>query len=142
MAIKIGLDAGHGLKTAGKETPDKIKEFTLNDKIADKVTAILKDYDCEIIRTDNNEGNVDEPLAARLSKYMNAGVAAFVSIHHNAYTGKWNNATGVEVYTDNKPTADDTKLAKSIYNRLVKYTGLKGRGIKKMNFLNEKMIFD
>lgn len=39
--IKIGLDAGHGLKTAGKQTPDGIKEWTLNDKVRDKVVQLL-----------------------------------------------------------------------------------------------------
>lgn len=142
MSIKIGLDAGHGLKTAGKQTPDGIKEWTLNDKVRDKIVAILADYDCEIIHTDNNEGNTDESLSSRVSKYKSAGVKAFVSIHHNAYTGSWNGATGVEVYTDKKPTASDTKLANCIYGKLVKYTGLKGRGIKKANYqvINQNTI--
>lgn len=133
-AVKIGLDAGHGLKTSGKQTPDGIKEWTLNDKVRDKVVAILADYDCEIIHTDGNEGKTDETLASRLSAYMKKGCAVFVSIHHNANTGKWNNATGVEVFTDNNPTARDSKLAKCIYDRLVKYTGMKGRGVKKCDF--------
>lgn len=142
MTIKIGLDAGHGLKTAGKQTPDGIKEWILNDAVCDKIQEKLKDYDCEIIRTDHNEGNIDEPLTQRVNEYIRAGVAAFVSIHHNAFNGKWNQATGVEVYTDKKPTAADTKLAKIIYNNLVKNTGLKGRGIKKANFtvINQNKI--
>ena len=140
--VKIGLDAGHGLTTKGKETPDGIKEFELNDKVCDKVTSILKDYDCEIIRTDNNEGYIDESLSSRLAKYKKAGVEAFVSIHHNAFTGDWNNATGVEVYVDKKSTSKDIELAQCIYDRLVKYTGLKGRGIKKENFyvINQNTI--
>lgn len=140
--VKIGLDAGHGLRTKGKETPDGIKEFTLNDKVVDKVVAILKDYDCEIIRTDNNEGYTDESLASRLTKYKTVGVKAFVSVHHNAFGDDWNNANGVEVYVDKKATSKDTKLAKCIYDRLVKYTGLKGRGIKKENFyvINQNAI--
>lgn len=142
MAIKIALDAGHGLKTSGKRTPDGIREWTLNDKVRDKVVSLLSAYDCEIIHTDNNEGNTDESLAARLNKYRNAGVAAFVSIHHNAYKGIWGNATGVEVYTDRNATSKDTQLAKLIYNKLVKYTGLKGRGVKKENFavINQNSI--
>ena len=135
MSIKIGLDGGHGLKTAGKQTPDGIKEWTLNDKVCDKITSYLSTYDCEIIRTDNNEGNVDEELSDRVKRYSNEGVAAFVSIHHNAYKGDWCSATGVEIFTDNNPIAKDTELANCIYNRLVKYTGLKGRGIKKTNFV-------
>lgn len=130
MAIKIGIDCGHGLRTSGKQTPDGIKEWTLNDKVADKVAVLLKDYDCEILRLDNDEGYTDETLANRLNRYVQAGVAAMVSIHHNAYMGKWNNVTGVEVYTDRNPTTYDTQLANAIYSRLVKYTGLKGRGVK------------
>lgn len=142
MKIKIALDAGHGLKTAGKQTPDGIKEWTLNDKVRDKVAALLSEYDCEIIHTDNDEGNTDESLANRVAKYVNAGVSAFVSIHHNAFTGKWNNATGVEVFTDKNPTTADLKLADCIYGRLVNYTGLKGRGIKKENWyvINQNRI--
>ena len=142
MSKKIALDAGHGLNTSGKQTPDGIKEWSLNDKVRDKVVAFLSEYDCEIIHTDNNEGNTDESLSARTNKYLNAGVDCFVSIHHNAYNGKWNNATGVEVFTDKTPTDADTRLAKCIYERLVKYTGLKGRGIKKENWwvINQNKI--
>lgn len=139
---KIALDPGHGLKTPGKQTPTGIKEWTLNDKVADKVEDLLAEYDVEIIRTDNDEGIKDETLSERLQRYINAGVDAFVSIHHNAYTSKWNNATGVEVWVDRNCTAADLNLANAIYDRLVKYTGLKGRGIKRENFavINQNKI--
>lgn len=138
----IGLDAGHGLNTAGKQTPDGIKEWTLNDKVRDKIVAILKDYNVKIINVDNDEGKVDESLASRLNAYLNANVDAFVSIHHNAYTGTWNGATGVEVYTDKNCTTKDSELAKDIYEKLSAYTGLRGRGIKKANFavINQNKI--
>lgn len=140
--VKIALDAGHGLYTSGKQTPDGIKEWSLNDKVRDKVVDMLADYDVEIMFTDNNEGKTDESLSSRLSAYTKAKVAAFVSIHHNAYSGKWNNATGVEVYTDYNYTTSDLRLADCIYGRLVKYTGLKGRGIKHLNFyvINQNAI--
>lgn len=142
MAIKIGLDAGHGLYTAGKQTPDGIKEWTLNDRVRDKVVALLADYDCEFIHVDNNEGKVDESLSSRVAKYLSAGVEVFVSHHHNAFTGTWNEATGVEVWVDRNATADDMRLAECIYKRLVEYTGLKGRGIKKEDFtvINQNKI--
>lgn len=138
----IALDSGHGLKTSGKQTPNGIKEWTINDKVRDEIAAILFEYNCVIIHTDNNEGNIDESLATRLNKYVSAKVDAFVSIHHNAYKGVWGNATGVEVYTDNNPTDKDNQLALYIYSRLVKNTGLKGRGIKKANFyvINQNRI--
>lgn len=140
--MRIGLDAGHGLNTAGKQTPDGIKEWELNDKVRDKVVEILKEYDCEIINTDNDEGNIDEGVTSRRIMYVNANVDAFVSIHHNAFTGSWNNATGVEIYIDRNNTEADEKLANAIYKNLPIYTGLKGRGIKKSNLtvINQNQI--
>lgn len=140
--VKIGLDCGHSKNTKGKQTPNGIKEWDLNNVIRKRVISILKDYDVEIIHTDNNEGYKDESLSSRLAKYKNANVDAFVSIHHNAYGDSWSNATGVEIYVDQKATAKDMKLADCIYSRLVKYTGLKGRGIKKENFyvINQNAI--
>lgn len=142
MSVKIALDAGHGLKTAGKQTPDGIKEWTLNDKVRDKVVALLSSYDVEFVFPDNDEGNTDESLTSRRTMYVKAGVAAAVSIHHNANTGTWNSATGVEVYTDKNATAQDKKLAEAIYGRLVANTGLKGRGIKAANWtvINQNTI--
>lgn len=134
MTKIIALDAGHGLKTSGKQTPDGIKEWTLNDKVRDKVVAFLKDYDVKIIFPDGNEGYTDEKLANRRTMYVNQKVDAAVSIHHNANTGNWNNATGVEVFTDRNETSQDRKLANCIYPKLVKYTGMKGRGIKEENW--------
>ena len=135
MAAKtIALDAGHGLNTPGKRTPDGIHEWTLNDKVRDYVVEMLADYDVKFIFPDNNEGSKDESLSSRKSVYVNKDVDAAVSIHHNAYLGKWGSANGVEIYVDKNNTSADMKLAKAIYKNLPKYTGLKDRGIKKANW--------
>lgn len=131
---KIALDAGHGLKTAGKQTPDGIKEWTLNDKVRDKIVVLLKDYDVEFVFTDNDEGIKDEGLVARRTMYINEKVDAAVSIHHNAYKGTWCSATGVGVFVDKKATDADLKLANLIQTKLPGYTGLKSRGVKRANF--------
>ena len=131
MAKKIALDAGHGLRTLGKQTPDGIKEWVLNDKVRDKVVALLKDYDVEFVFPDNDEGNTDESLAYRKNMYLKEDVDAVVSIHHNAFRGTWGNATGVEVWVDKNPTAQDIQLANCIYGKMISYIGLQGRGIKK-----------
>ena len=89
MPVKIGLDCGHGLKTVGKQTPDGIKEWILNDKVRDKVVSFLADYDCEFIHTDGNEGNTDESLTSRLNMYLNSGAESFASLHHNALKSTW-----------------------------------------------------
>lgn len=132
--MKIGLDAGHGLKTPGKQTPDGIKEWEINDKVRDKEIAILKDYDVEIINVDNNEGNIDEGLTTRRNMYINANVRVFVSNHHNALNGKWGKHSGIEVYVDKNATKEDLELAQLVHDKLAKYTGLKGRGVKRANF--------
>lgn len=130
----IALDAGHGLHTLGKETPDKIKEWYLNDIVCDIITELLSDYACTVLRLDNDEGEVDESLSSRLNKAIKAKATVLVSIHHNAFKGIWGTHTGVEVYTDNNPTADDKALATLVYNNLVERVGLKGRGVKKAAF--------
>lgn len=130
----VALDAGHGLKTAGKQTPDGIKEWILNDKVRDKIVAMLEGYNVEFIFPDKDEGNTDESLTSRRTMYVNGKVDAAVSLHHNGLHGTWNNATGVEIYTDRNYTDKDKKLAECIYANLPKYTGLKSRGIKVANF--------
>ena len=130
----IALDAGHGLKTAGKQTPDGIKEWFINDKICDYATEILSEYNCTVIRTDNNEGNVDEGLTVRLNTAIKKGAKVLVSSHHNAFKSVWGKHTGVEIYTDNNPTAEDKALANLISAKLSEYTGLKNRGVKKAAF--------
>lgn len=145
MTKVIALDAGHGLMTAGKQTlkGDKgiIKEWTLNDAVRDKVVLLLKDYDCEFIFLDNDEGKTDESLKDRFNKYIGKA-DVIVSIHHNAYRSVWGNHTGVEVWTDRNYTAKDEQLAKAIYKNLPKYTELRGRGIKRENWavINQNSI--
>lgn len=140
--IKIGLDAGHSLKTAGKQTPDGIKEWSLNDAVCDLATEKFKKYGVEVLRTDHNEGQIDEPLSARVAEYKAAGVICVISVHHNALKATWSSATGIEVYTDNNPTAEDTKLANLICSKLAAKTGLKNRGVKKAAFtvINQNQI--
>lgn len=142
MAKIIAIDAGHGLKTPGKRTPDGIHEWALNDKVRDYIVANLKGYDVKIIFPDNNEGNTDESLTSRRNMYINKDADVMVSIHHNAYLGKWGSANGVEVFTDKNPTAGDKELANLINARLSKYTGLKKRGVKSENWsvINQNKI--
>lgn len=132
--MKIALDAGHGLKTPGKQTPNGIKEWDINDAVRDKAYELLEGYDVTVIFPDNNEGNVDEGLSTRKVMYINGKVDAAVSIHHNALKTVFNKVTGVEVWVDKNATAEDLRLANLIYEKLVKYTGLPGRGIKRADF--------
>ena len=132
--MKIAIDAGHGINTAGKRTPDNIHEWTLNAKVATYLQEYLKGY-ATTIRTDDITGKTDIGLTTRRNKAINNGCDLLVSIHHNATSGKWNNATGIEVYY---ATLFHHKRAKEIANKiapkLAAITGLKNRGVRTANF--------
>ena len=132
--MKIAIDAGHGYNTAGKRTPDGIREWTLNDKVADYLAEYLKGY-AETFRVDDTTGKKDIALSTRRNNAVNKGAKLLISIHHNANTGKWNSATGVEVY---RHTLYAHKQAKELTSKLAsaisKATGLKNRGAKKAMF--------
>ena len=110
----VALDAGHGLYTPGKRTPDGIHEWELNDKVRDYAVEYLSAYQVNIIFPDKNEGKTDESLTSRRAMAINADVDALVSLHHNAFKGVWGNVTGVEVFADKNCTAADKELANLI----------------------------
>lgn len=132
--MKIAIDAGHGYNTSGKRTPDGIREWSLNDKVADYLAEYLKGY-AETFRVDDTTGKTDIALTTRRKNAVNKGAKLLISTHHNALSGKWNNATGVEVY---RHTLYSHKEAKELTSKLVsaisKATGLKNRGAKTAMF--------
>lgn len=128
--MKIALDAGHGLNTAGKRTPDGVHEWELNNAVCNYIEEYLKDY-ATIIRTDDTTGNKDIALADRRNKAVN-NCDVLISIHHNALKdNKFSNVTGTETYThtnyDNKQAKE---LSELLANNIAKCTGLKNRGAK------------
>jgi N-acetylmuramoyl-L-alanine amidase len=135
MAKKIVLDAGHGLCTAGKQTPDHIHEWELNNKVALAVARQLADYDVEIYRTDDTTGKTDVSLYDRVAKANQIMPDVLVSIHHNAYTGNWGNHTGVEAYYNlNRKNDFEKTLATEMAAAISANTGLKNRGAKTAAF--------
>lgn len=132
--MKIAIDAGHGYNTAGKRTPDGIREWELNNAVAKYLAEYLKGY-ATTFRTDDTTGKTDVKLSTRRNTAVNKGAKLLVSIHHNAYKGKWNYVTGVEVY---RHTLYSHKEAKELTSKLAeaisKETGLKNRGAKKALF--------
>lgn len=134
--IKIAYDAGHGLNTAGKRTPDGEPEWTFNNKVARAFASELAKYQGVTMRRfDDSTGKHDVPLIERTDGANNWGAHYYISFHHNANTGKWGDWTGVEtfVYIGNKNTKSG-KLAQAIHPAVVKAYGLKDRGIKEANY--------
>lgn len=127
----IALDAGHCYKTAGKRClkkldPKETREWTLNDRIADKVEMLLQGYTgWNLIRVDDTTGNKDISTAKRAKAANDFKADDYYSIHHNAGIdgGK---GGGIVVYVCKNADADTIALQKALYNKLIEKTGLKG----------------
>lgn len=132
---KICLDAGHGLYTSGKRCmksldPNQTREWVLNDRIADKLEAMLKGYDCEVMRSDDTTGQKDISLADRVAAANNWGADVFVSIHHNAgINGGTGGGTVVYHYCGSDA---GVAMASKLYNAVVASTGLVGNRSSKV----------
>lgn len=129
---RICLDAGHGKNTAGKSTPDGIKEWTLNNAVCNIIKEILlNNYkNVEIIRIDDISGDTDVSLDERVRRINNYNPSVMVSIHHNAFMGNWGNHTGTEVYYHTYGSEEDKRLANIIAPKLAAKTNMKNRGVK------------
>ena len=132
MAFKLALSAGHYMYTAGKRClksidPNETREWWLNDRIADRIEVLLKEYEgIEVKRLDDTTGQKDVSLKAR-SDAANAWKADFyLAVHHNAGI---NGGTGggITAYAYNGSVPQTTLYwQKDLYNELIKLTGLKG----------------
>ena len=124
--MKIFIDNGHGLMTAGKRSPDgQFREPFYNRKIARRVVSDLRDrgLDAELLVPEDD----DISLAERVRR-INAACfllgkqnVILVSIHVNAAGNgsKWLDATGWSVYTCKGQTASD-KLAECLCQAAIK----------------------
>lgn len=132
--VKIGVDAGHGLYTSGKRTPDDEREWTFNDKVVKAFIKELQTYqNVEVKRFDDATGKTDVSLNTRTNNAKSWGADVYLSFHHNANTSKWGTWTGVETHVYTTKPARSVALAKVVQPALVKAYGLKDRGIKYTN---------
>lgn len=139
MAYKIAIDAGHGSQTAGKRTPDGLKEHIINVKTAYYCEQYLKSKGIETVRIGwddtNSTDDADVSLSTRQKQIKNAKCDYSVSCHANAYGSGWNSANGVETLISNVASyqKDSLKFAQCIQNRLIQGTKQTNRGVKKQS---------
>lgn len=127
--MKIAIDSGHGLITAGKRCAKSIdknetREWWLNNRIATYLEQELMDYDCETIRVDDITGKTDVSLSKRTNKANSWGADVYISIHHNAGAGG-TSAGGIVVYYYSSKNERKVQ-AIDLYNHLIVNTQLKG----------------
>lgn len=139
----ICLDAGHGIKTTGKEVPSYMpvlagtKEWKLNNDVASMIEKLLLKYEnVKVIRLDDVTGKIDVPLSERVSKANKNNVDIVISCHHNAGI-KGGVGGGLEIYRYVKSQKFTKQMQKELYNSILKETGNKGNRsnpLKEANF--------
>lgn len=129
--FKIALTAGHYLGTPGKRClkkldPNETREWTLNDRIADKVEKLLEGYTgYELMRTDDTTGKKEIGLTARTNAANNFKADFYLSIHHNAGVNGGSGG-GICAFVYTNATAKSIEWQKDLYSSLIAKTGLKG----------------
>ena len=119
--MKILVDAGHGIDTPGKRSPDgSFLEYLWNRQVADLVVAKLRSrgIPAELVVTETN----DIPLSTRARRVNRvcdregAGNVILLSIHSNASGNgsRWMKARGWSCYTSKGETGSDI-LAECLY---------------------------
>lgn len=119
--MRVLIDAGHGIDTPGKRSPDGVfREYLWNRQVADLVLARLRNsaIDAELVVTETNDITL-RTRAMRVNKVcdrMGASNVILLSIHANAAgDGKrWNTATGWECFTSPGNTKAD-RIAECMY---------------------------
>ncbi len=135
--LKVAIDNGHGINTAGKRTPKfedgtQIREWQFNFPTAVKLKEELDRCGFETLMV--SPTNQDTPLATRVKRSNDFKADVFVSIHFNAYKGVWGTHGGVDTHYYKGTKKGGEVLASCIQYELVKATGLRDRGIVPNNF--------
>ena len=130
--MKIALDAGHGINTAGKRCLKSIdsnetREWFLNNRICDYIESYLKDYEgYELLRVDDSDdGKTDIALKDRTDAANKWGADFYLSVHHNAGINGGKGG-GIVVYTHPNSSKESIAWQDALYDSLIKHTGLKG----------------
>lgn len=138
MMMKILIDNGHGVDTAGKRSPDgRLREYAYAREIALRLEKTLKarGYDAERIVTEEN----DIPLSERVKRanriYAETGKKTIlVSIHCNAAgaDGKWHDARGWGAYISQNASENSKALACCLID------AAEGKGLKVRRYSPDK----
>lgn len=134
--VKIAIDAGHGMRTPGKMTPDGMHEFEFNSKVADYLKIGLSEYeDIEILYVHDPDGSSDVPLNTRTNNANKWKADLYLSLHANAFgSGSWNDAHGIETFIHPDTPQKTKDIATVIHKNITSATKLKNRGLKRSNF--------
>lgn len=132
----IALDDGHGLETPGKRTPEfsdgsVMRENEFNKDVVQLLKTELERRGFKTLLV--ADGDTDVSLADRVASANTAKADLYISVHANAMTGTWQEASGVETFHYPNSTKSE-KLAEILHKHITGGTPLKDRGVKTANF--------
>lgn len=125
-AVKVLIDNGHGINTAGKRSPDgRFREYDWVRRCADAVIALLdaRDIDARKVVPEITDISLSERCRRANDVAYSVGAAntLFVSIHNNAAgSGRWMNARGWSVFVYNNASQRSRNLADALFDEAVK----------------------
>ena len=136
----IALDDGHGMQTAGKRTPPipelggrVIRENEFNREVVKYLDIELKRCGFKTLLVAPTDA--DTPLSTRTNLANSKNADAYISIHYNAFDGKFDDydpeGLSVHIYPSSK---EGRKLAECVIKYLKQGTPQKNRGIVENNF--------
>lgn len=131
--MKIAIDDGHGMETAGKRTPafsdgSVMRENEFNRAVVAYLHDELTRNGFSVVLTSPED--TDTSLSTRVQRAEQAAADIFISVHANAFGNDWNSANGVESFVYSLADGKTVRLGHSIQAALARETGLKNRGLK------------
>lgn len=120
--MKILIDAGHGIDTPGKRSPDGLfREYLWNRQVADLILEglVSAGVDASLVVTETNDVSLRNRVnrVNTICNRLGASNVLLVSIHANAAGNgsAWMNAKGWSCYTTKGKTESDS-LAECLYD--------------------------
>ena len=123
---RILIDPGHGGHDAGA-LGKASREKELNLLLASEIRAALNQAGFQTVMT--RDRDVFIPLRDRVKLVKKYKADLFVSVHHNSSKIR-PDASGIECFAYRSPRPEDTLLAASVQQALVRATGCVDRGVK------------
>ena len=120
--MKILIDAGHGIDTPGKRSPDGLfREYLWNRQVADLILEglVSAGIDASLVVTETNDVSLRNRVnrVNTICNRLGASNVLLVSIHANAAGNgsAWMNAKGWSCYTSRGKTKSD-QVAECLYD--------------------------
>lgn len=144
--MKILIDNGHGIDTAGKRSPDgRLREYKWARECAIALVAALKEQgiDAERIVTEETDVSLRERCARvnKVCRQLGAKNVLAISIHNNAAgsNAQWLSARGFSAHVGLNASAGSKRLAKSLWDAAVKHGVQGNRSIPKDGYIAQNL---